>query len=141
MPEKFKVQLVTPRGMLLDKEVEEIIAPGIVGEFGVLAGHTPLLTFIKPGVFSYLEADKFIKFAVGSGFCEVLGDSVTVLVEEAYPESDIDGAAAASELRELEGRLKTMGSVADAAAYGKLLNQAKVARAKVSVSGATVAGH
>ena len=84
MSEKFKVELVTPKGIVLDKEVEEVIAPGIMGEFGVLIGHTPMLTFIKPGILSYLEDDQFTRFVVGSGFCEVLKDTVTVLVDEAY---------------------------------------------------------
>ncbi|MEW6114526.1 MAG: F0F1 ATP synthase subunit epsilon, partial [Thermodesulfobacteriota bacterium] len=55
MAKKFKVEVVTPQGVVLDKEVEEIIAPGVMGEFGVLIGHTPMLTFIKPGIFSYLD--------------------------------------------------------------------------------------
>ncbi len=71
MAEKFQVQLVTPKGIMLDKLVDEVIAPGLMGEFGVLIGHTPMLTFIKPGVFSYLENDRFTKFVVGQGFCEV----------------------------------------------------------------------
>ncbi len=138
MPGKFKIELVTPYGALLDKEVEEIVAPGILGEFGVLVGHTPMLTFIKPGVFSYLENEKFHKYVVGTGFCEVLGDSVTVLVEEAYPAEEIDPAAAASELADLEQQLGKMDSAADPAAYQKLADKVKVARAKVSATKAAV---
>ncbi|MGC8604986.1 MAG: ATP synthase F1 subunit epsilon, partial [Desulfomonilaceae bacterium] len=97
MAEKFKVELVTPHGIVLDKMVEEVIAPGVMGEFGVLNGHTPMLTFIKPGVFSYLESDQFVKYVVGSGFCEVLKNSVMVLVEEACPVESIDLAQASEE--------------------------------------------
>ena len=98
MAEKFKVELVTPRGIVLDKMVEEVIAPGMMGEFGVLKGHTPMLTFIKPGVFSYLESDRFVKYVVGSGFCEVLKDSVMILVEEAHVAESIDKSQANEEL-------------------------------------------
>lgn len=134
MPEKFTVQLVTPKGVMLDKEVEEIIAPGVMGEFGVLIGHTPMLTFIQPGVFSYLENDKFIKYAVGAGFCEVLKDSATVLVEEAYSADKIDPSAASSEVTELEQDLSRIDSAADPEAYQEMVKKLKVARAKVTAA-------
>ena len=65
MSEKFKVEVVTPTRVVLDKEVEEVIAPGIMGEFGVLIGHTPMLTFVKPGVLSYLENRQVYKVRCG----------------------------------------------------------------------------
>ncbi len=135
MAEKLKVELVTPEGVLLDKEVEEVIAPGIMGEFGVLIGHTPMLTFIKPGVLSYLENNKFTRFAVGSGFCEVLKDKVTVLVEEAYGSDAVDAGQASSDLSQLERELSAIDSAADPDAHSKLLKKVQVARAKVSLAG------
>jgi F-type H+-transporting ATPase subunit epsilon len=134
MAEKFKVELVTPEGIKLDKEVEEVIAPGIMGEFGVLIGHTPMLTFIKPGVLSYLENNKFTRFAVGAGFCEVLKDKVTVLVEEAYGSDDVDAGQASSELSQLEQELSAVDAAADPDAHGKALKKVQVARAKVSLT-------
>jgi F-type H+-transporting ATPase subunit epsilon len=134
MPEKFTVQLVTPKGVMLDKEVEEVIAPGVMGEFGVLIGHTPMLTFIQPGVFSYLENDKFIKYAVGPGFCEVLKDSVTVLVEEAYSADKIDASAASSEVSEFEQELARIDSATDPEGYQEMSKKLKVARAKVAAA-------
>jgi F-type H+-transporting ATPase subunit epsilon len=131
MSEKFKVEVVTPVGIILDKEVEEVIAPGIMGEFGVLIGHTPMLTFIKPGIFSYLENDRFIKFAVGSGFCEVLKDAVTVLVDEAYRVEDVDPAAASAELLALEQQLVTADFTSDPESYQAVQKKIEVARAKV----------
>ena len=135
MPEKFKVEVVTPKGVVIDKEVEEVIAPGIMGEFGVLIGHTPMLTFIAPGTLSYLDEDKFTKFAVGSGFCEVLKDSVTVLVEEAYAAEEVNADEASAEVAELERQLEGMDSSADPEAYQAAGAKLKVARAKVSIAG------
>lgn len=135
MPGKIKVQLVTPKGVLVDKETEEVIAPGIMGEFGVLIGHTPMLTFIKPGVFSYLENDEFTRFVVGTGFCEVLKDSVMVLVEEAYPAGDIDPAVVSSELDGLERELGLLDRTADPAAFERISNKVQVARAKIALAG------
>lgn len=140
MSEKFKVQVITPKGVLLDKEVEEVVAPGILGEFGVLIGHTPMLTFIKPGVFSYLEDNRFTRYVVGTGFCEVLKDSVTVLVDEAYTADEIDSAAAASEVSELEKEVAGIDSMANPELYEKTTTRLKVARAKVSLASGGV-GH
>ncbi len=135
MAEKFKVELVTPRGIVLDKMVEEVIAPGVMGEFGVLTGHTPMLTFIKPGVFSYLESDRFVKYVVGSGFCEVLKNSVTVLVEEAHAAESIDKAEATQELELLEKELLDVDAVQNEAEYQRMLNRIKVVKAKISIAG------
>jgi F-type H+-transporting ATPase subunit epsilon len=135
MAEKFKVELVTPRGIVLDKMVEEVIAPGMMGEFGVLNGHTPMLTFIKPGVLSYLESDRFVKYVVGAGFCEVLKDSVTLLVEEAHLADSIDKAAASEELLVLERQLLEIDALENSAEYERTLNRIKVAKAKISLAG------
>jgi F-type H+-transporting ATPase subunit epsilon len=135
MSEKFKVEVVTPSGIALDKEVEEIIAPGILGEFGVLIGHTPMLTFIKPGVFSYLEDGNFTKFAVGSGFCEVLKDSVSILVDEAVSEDEIDLSEAQSDLTELEKQLAALDSTADPDGFERVSKKLQLARTKVALAG------
>jgi len=134
MSEKFMVQVVTPKGVLLEKDVEEVIAPGILGEFGVLTGHTPMLTFIKPGVLSYLENDRFTRYAVGTGFCEVLKDAVTVLVDEAYTADEIDAAKASSEVSDLEKELEGIDSAANPELFEKTTTRLKVARAKVSLT-------
>ncbi len=133
MSEKFKVEVVTPTGVVLDKMVEEVVAPGTMGEFGVLIGHTPMLTFIQPGVFSYLEDDRFIRFAVGSGFCEVLKDAVTVLVDEVHKAEDVDPGEAAAEVQSLEQQLLSTDMAADPEGYSSVQKKLKVARAKVSL--------
>jgi len=135
MSEKFKVEVVTPKGVILDKEVEEVIAPGIMGEFGVLIGHTPMLTFIKPGILSYLENNNFTRFVVGSGFCEVLKDAVTVLVDEAFSKEDIEAAAAAEEVTQFEQELTQIDSAANPEAYRATSDKLKVARFKVTLAG------
>jgi F-type H+-transporting ATPase subunit epsilon len=131
---KFKVQVVTPSGVVLDREVEEIVAPGIVGEFGVLIGHTPMLTFIKPGVFSYLENDKFIKFAVGAGFCEVLKDAVSVLVGEATKAEDIDLNEAKAELQAVEQQLLQIDAAADPEGFKIVSDKVRFAQVKVGLA-------
>ncbi len=133
MAQKFKVELVTPSGVVLNKEVEEVIAPGVMGEFGVLIGHTPMLTFIKPGVLSYLENDRFVKYAVGSGFCEVLKDAVNVLVVEAHAADQVDKNAANEDLVRLEREILEVSATENPSEYERLSDSIKVARAKISI--------
>jgi F-type H+-transporting ATPase subunit epsilon len=142
MSEKFRAEVVTPTGVILDKQVEEAIVPGTMGEFGVLIGHTPMLTFVKPGIFSYLDDGKFVKFVVGEGFCEVLKDSVSVLVEEAHMVEDIDKNDATSELLSLEQQLTAVDQAENPAEYRQLVQRIQVARAKVTLlSGGGTGGH
>ncbi len=133
MAEKFKVEVVTPKGVVLNKEVDEVIAPGVMGEFGVLIGHTPMLTFIKPGVFSYLENNAFTKFVVARGFCEVLKDSVSVLVEEAIPIQEVDSVAAEGEASQLEQELASLDPVENSALYKEVQGRLMFARAKATL--------
>lgn len=137
MADKFKVEVVTPTGVILDREVEEVIAPGILGEFGVLIGHTPMLTFIKPGILSYLEDNTFTKFVVGKGFCEVLKDSVAVLVEEAYSKDDIDASEASAEVAELEKQLAALNPAEQVEEYKRVSDKLKVAQYKVALVSAS----
>lgn len=133
MAQKFKVEVVTPKGIVLNKEVEEVIAPGIMGEFGVLIGHTPMLTFIKPGVLSCLENDRFVKYAVGSGFCEVLKDAVNVLVVEAHTADQVDKNEVNAELVKLEREILEVNATVNPTEYERLSDSIKVARAKLSI--------
>ncbi len=135
MPGKIAIQLVTPRGVVLDKQVEEVIAPGTMGEFGVLIGHTPMLTFIKPGIFSYLDENTFTRLVVGSGFCEVLKDRVTVLVDEAYSPDEIDPTEAAQELAQIQEEMAATDASVDPLMLQALSNKLQVARYKVALSG------
>jgi len=134
MAGKIRVEVVTPKGKVLDKEVEEVIAPGGEGEFGVLVGHTPMLTFIKPGILSYLENDNFFRIAVGTGFCEVLKDRVTVLVDEAYAVEQIDPVEVANEAALLEERLLAMDPWSSSQEYREILNMFNLAKAKVALT-------
>jgi F-type H+-transporting ATPase subunit epsilon len=104
----MKLSLTTPRGALVDAEVDELTAPGEIGELGVLPGHVPLMTSLKPGVVSYKTKDRTGVVAVGQGFLQVApapgenraapSDRVLVLVDQALAASDVDRAAAERDL-------------------------------------------
>jgi len=67
----IELEIVTPKGRALKKTVEEVRAPSVEGEFGVLPGHLPLLAALRTGIVTYREAAGEHKVAVGTGFAEV----------------------------------------------------------------------
>jgi F-type H+-transporting ATPase subunit epsilon len=104
----MRLSVTTPRGSLVEAEVDEVTAPGALGEFGILPQHVPFLSALKPGVFVYrIKTDSHI-IAVGEGVLEVVRveldggtattEKVIVLVSEALPAGEIDAAAAAKEV-------------------------------------------
>ena len=102
MAEKIQLEVVTPTGPVVSEEVNIVTAPGIDGEFGVLANHAPLLSTIKVGALSYSH-DNTNEMLMGSGgFCEVSNNKITFLVESAErgAEIDVDRALLAKERAE-----------------------------------------
>jgi len=90
MAEKLKLEVVTPKGVAVSKEVDIVTAPGYGGEFGVLANHAPFLSTIKTGVLTYKSGDQEENLMVSGGFCEVSNNKLTFLVESAERGTDID---------------------------------------------------
>ena len=90
MAEKLKLEVVTPKGVVVSKEVDIVTAPGYGGEFGVLANHAPFLSTIKTGVLTYKSGGQEETLMVSGGFCEVFNNKLTFLVESAERGADID---------------------------------------------------
>ena len=83
MAEKLLFELVSPQRQLLSMDVDEVVAPGVEGEFGVLAGHAPFLTALSIGELVYKVDGKVEYAAIDQGFLEVNDDKVIVLAEDA----------------------------------------------------------
>jgi len=84
----MKISIVTPLGKIFEGEVKEATFPGNEGEFGVLDGHAPLVTNLKPGVITLKKEDgKEEVIAVNWGYVEVTPDHVNVLADGAVPVS------------------------------------------------------
>ena len=87
---QIHLEVVTPSGAVVSEEVDIVTAPGVGGEFGVLANHAPFLSTIKTGTLSF-KKDKVSKFLmVTGGFTEVSNNKITFLVESAEFGNDID---------------------------------------------------
>ena len=108
MAEMLRLEMVTPYKQVLAVDVDEVTAPGTLGEFGVLPGHTPLLTTLKIGQLTYRIGSENFHVAVNWGYVEVEDDKVTVLVETAEPADQIDLARAKEALSRAETAIKSM---------------------------------
>ncbi len=108
MADKLTLEMVTPYKRVLSVEVDEITAPGFVGELGLLPGHTPLLTTLKVGELTYKNGNEVFHIVVNWGYLEVEDDTVTVLVDTAEKADDIDLARAKAALGRAEDALKTL---------------------------------
>jgi F-type H+-transporting ATPase subunit epsilon len=101
MADQIQFELVSPERLLLSEPVEMVVVPGVEGDFGVLPGHAPLVSTVRPGVIAVFEGGKVVqRIFVARGFAEVTGERCTVLAEQATPVADIDRAAAEREIRE-----------------------------------------
>jgi F-type H+-transporting ATPase subunit epsilon len=109
MADSFLLEIVTPTRKLLSREVDEVTAPGELGEFGVLAGHTPYLTLLRPGAVSYKAGGQTERIAVGVGYAEVSYERTTILVDHAESAGEVDLHAAKEALANAEEELKGLG--------------------------------
>jgi F-type H+-transporting ATPase subunit epsilon len=84
------LEIVTPEKVVVSQEVNSVVAPGSLGEFGVLEGHVPFLTGIEPGALRYSVGSKTEYLSVTSGFAEVSENKVSILVDAAELAGEID---------------------------------------------------
>ncbi len=97
--EDLYLEIVTPERVVVSQKVDIVVAPGSLGEFGVLKGHVPFLTGIVPGELRFTSEGKTEHLAVTTGFAEVSGNKVSILVDaaERAPEIDVERAKRAME--------------------------------------------
>jgi len=102
----IKLEIVTPEKSVVSEDVQIVMAPGVLGEFGVLIGHTPFMTTLRLGTICYVDAaGKEHLVFISGGFAEALPDKVTVLAESAEHRSQIDIERAKSALERAQERL------------------------------------
>jgi F-type H+-transporting ATPase subunit epsilon len=101
MADLLHFELVSPERLLSSGKVAMVVVPGAEGDFGVLPGHAPVMSTIRPGAIAIYEADSNTltrRIFVDGGFAEVTPAGLTILAESATPVSDIDPAKVAVEL-------------------------------------------
>lgn len=106
MAENIRLEVVTPESSVVNDEAQIVMAPGELGEFGVLVGHTPFMTSLKVGTLRYEDASGKERFVfVSGGFAEALPDRVTILADSAERRANIDVDRAKAALERAESRL------------------------------------
>ncbi|HEY3912712.1 MAG TPA: ATP synthase F1 subunit epsilon [Stellaceae bacterium] len=109
MPDRVQFELVTPERLLLSEAVEMVVVPGTEGNFGVLPGHSLLISTIRPGTIEVYEGRTVTRrIFVAGGFAEVTPESCIVLAEEAVPPDALDRAAIEAELQQVQGNLPSL---------------------------------
>ena len=106
--DKILLEIASPYRQVLNVEVDEVIAPGEEGQFGVLPGHTPFLATISVGQLIYRQGDQLKYVAVSHGYAEVEYHRVIVLLDAAELPHEIDIARAENARLRAEGRLAEM---------------------------------
>jgi len=133
MASTIRLELVTPERLLVSEGVDEVIAPGYEGEFGVLPEHTQFLAILRIGLLRYRMRDEVRKIAVGGGFAEVTPERVVIMadVAEKAEEIDVDRARQAHERAEAALRDLSM----DDASYHKMSSALQRSIARMSAAG------
>ena len=108
MADTLQLRIVTPERQLLDEEVDEITAPGTIGEFGVLPNHVTFLSSLQPGRLLYKQRGQTHTLVVGGGFAEVSDNVMTVLADSAEFANEINVERARTALQKAEAELKSL---------------------------------
>jgi F-type H+-transporting ATPase subunit epsilon len=104
----IKLEIVTPEKFVVQEDVQIVAAPGVLGEFGILIGHTPFMTALKTGTIRFTDAGGNPDCVfVSDGFAEALPNKVTVLAESAERRCDIDVQRAKAAMERAKERLST----------------------------------
>ena len=111
MADTLVLEVVTPERQLLEATVDSVQVPGLDGELGILPGHTPLISQLRPaGLLSYTSGGTTAQLVISEGFVEVMPDRVKVLAEVAERPEDIDVTRAIAARERAEKLLAQAGS-------------------------------
>jgi len=101
----FHFDLVSPEKLAFSGEVDQVDIPGVEGDFGVLAGHAPVIASIRPGILTVFSGGKQEKIIVTGGLAEVSEKGLTVLADIARTLEELDRARLADVIAEMEAKL------------------------------------
>jgi F-type H+-transporting ATPase subunit epsilon len=130
MAEKIHFDLVSPERLLLSEDVDMVTLPGTEGYLGVLAGHAPVLTSLRPGVIEVKGGETpDLRLFVRGGFAEIDAKKVVVLAEEAIPMADFDVSALDQRIRDTEEDMVAAKTDAERARVAEQLDHLRQLRA------------
>lgn len=92
MADKLHFDLVSPEKRVFEGDVDQVVVPGVEGEFGVLAGHAPFMSTVRSGAITIHAGGEVTRTFIRGGFAEVTSEGLTILAEEAIDLADVDAA-------------------------------------------------
>jgi F-type H+-transporting ATPase subunit epsilon len=98
----FQFDLVSPEKLLFSEAVDQVDVPGSEGDFGVLAGHAPMVSTLRPGILTVYRGGEKLRVVVNGGFAEVNPGGLTVLADMAVLEEEFDTAVLAGIIKDAE---------------------------------------
>ena len=101
----FKANLVSPEKLLFSDEVDQVDLPGLEGDFGVLAGHTPIVAALRPGIIVIRTADALQRFVVLGGLAEFSSEELTILADTASSVEEFDVADLTARIDQMQDNL------------------------------------
>lgn len=101
-------ELVSPEKLVFSGEVEQVDVPGAEGDFGVLEGHAPFVTTLRPGILTVRGSGGAQQIVVLGGFAEVSAEGLTVLADVAESVEAIDRGMITQRIKEMESRIEKM---------------------------------
>lgn len=132
-------ELVTPSRLVFSGEVEQVDVPGAEGDFGVLPGHAPFISTLRPGILTIRNGNDAKRYFVRDGFAEVNPEGLTVLAETAVPVEEVAADALMNEIRAIEKAMAEAGDEAERWKQAELLEQIKAAATHFSQPPTTAA--
>ena len=133
----FHFELVSPERQLFSGAVEQVVVPGAEGDFGVLAGHAPFVSSLRPGILTIHGDGQPRRLYVRGGFAEVSEAGLTVLAERATAVEDLRADQIDSEIRDAEEDLADAKDDAAKARAAEKLDQLRSVKAVLATAGAT----
>ncbi len=129
MADKIAFDLVAPERLLHSDVADMVTLPATEGYMGVMAGHAPVITTLRPGMIDVSKDGTDTRYFVHGGFAEIGPTKVTILAEEACPMSEMDIAVLDQQIRDTEEDLAAASSDADRQRVGEKLDDLKLVRA------------
>jgi F-type H+-transporting ATPase subunit epsilon len=102
---QFHLEIVTPEGVQLSEDIDELTAPSVDGQFGVLPGHRPMLAALTTGIVTYIKGGVTTSVAVGAGYVEIHGDRAVVLTDRFSTKEAVDPVRVRLNLKEADEAL------------------------------------
>lgn len=127
MADTFQLQVATPERLFVDEQVSEAEIPGKEGYMGILAGHAPLLSALKPGLLTYSGGSAGGKkvVVIDGGFVEVFDNHVRVLADHAEAAEDVNTEQARRQLDEANRKLQEAKDTAESEAALRSMEEAQ----------------